>query len=247
MSGFARPLLARVLLALAPLALVMPVPAFAEGEKLLTELPAGKPLTLRPDRAYILYRTPTMKGVLESDTVFMLDIGRTAYPGDNLARVRNSNPYATSATESFYLVEAIPGHYVIAGQSHKAFRNTETCMCMGTVGFEARAGVITDLGYILTDRIDTVSPVPEFHDLSGRGAQINGFGAMLVSTVRPPTPAMPVPAALSSLPREPADLRAVDKFPNRFAIMVNRMAPIPGILDYDEDRVIDLKRDRPKP
>lgn len=233
--------------ACALLALAIPVQAAAEGEKLLIEMPAGQPLTLRPDRAYILYRTPTIKGALESDTVFMLDIERTMYPGDNLARVRNSNPYATSASESFYLVEAIPGHYVIAGQSHKAFRNTETCMCMGTVSFDAHAGVITDLGYILTDRIDKQSPVPEFRDVSGRGAQINGFGAMLVSTVRPPTAAMPVPAPLASLPRELADLRAVDKFPNRFAIMVNRMTPIPGILDYDGDRVIDLKRDRTKP
>lgn len=159
----------------------------------------------------------------------------------NLARTHGGNRFAQGVDEDAYLVEVTPGSYVIAGIADKADPTTLTCMCMGTVRFEAKAGVITDLGHFVTDRVDQPSTLPDLRAVSGRGSRINGLMRLVVATIRPDAATASVPAALQSMPRVPADFRAVGRFPNRFAYSVNRMAPIPGILEYDEDRVIDVK------
>ena len=287
-------LLAPLLLALALLA---PMRAGAENPDWI-EIKNGAPLTLKPDRAYILYRTVKMDGVIGADLVFMRDpesdeqaAYRSAWqaafakakakrdrerasalaanasgkgskvtvppvltPRDflfrydgppNLMRVHSGNQYLETPGENVYLIEARPGSYLVAGQAFKLFVNTQTCMCMGTVRFPARAGMITDLGHVLIDDVASVSPLPELAPFTGRGARINGAILLMVSTVRPYAEGDSVPELLRALPRVPAELRAVGKFPNRFAASVNRMAPIPGVLAYDEDRVIDLKAGRP--
>ena len=254
----------------------------------------GAPVTIRPDRAYILYRTVRTGEVPPGmEVIFLRDPGQsevdaywaaraTAYEAakakrererraalkkredgvagvtvpppfseadftfrydgaPNLMRVNNGNQFFKDETESVYLIEVRPSTYVIAGAAHKIFINTLTCMCMGTVRFEAKPGVVTDLGTIIIDDVAKVSTFPELVSLTGRGARINGMIALMVLAVRPYAEGMTVPAPLQALARVPADFRAVGKFPNTFAASVNRMAPMPGVLAYDEDRVIDVK------
>jgi hypothetical protein len=63
-----------------------------------------------------------------------------------------------------------------------------------------------------------------------------------VLAVRPFADGMFVPLQLSGLARASADYRAVGKFPNYFGGPIDRMVPVPGVLDYDADgNVIDLK------
>lgn len=277
--------------------LMMSAPATAGPNPDWIILKDGAPVTLRPDRAYILYRTVRLPHVpggmevvflrepVESEVAGYQAARQTAYvaaqtkrereraraiedrktrPGTsippafsegeftfryqappNLMRVNNGHRYQKSDVESVYLVEAKPASYVIAGTSDKMLLNVVTCMCMGTVRFEAKPGVITDLGTILIDDVAKVSTIPEFAPpVTGRGARVNGILVLMVQTVRPYAEGATIPAALTNLPHKPADFRAVGKFPNRFATAVNRMAPIPGILAYDEDRVIDVKGDR---
>lgn len=282
----------RILLILAA-TLLAPVPALAGPDADWVILKDGAPVTIRPDRAYILYRTSRIDGIVPGmDVVFLRDPTDSevdayqaaraealkaarakrereraraiedrksdptrAIPPEyseseftfryqdavNLRRVNNGNQYQKSDTEGVYLVEVKPASYVIAGTAHKMFINVETCNCMGTVRFEAKPGVITDLGTILTDDVAKVSPIPELAPFTGRGARINGVLLLMVQTVRPYAEGNTIPATLKGLPRELAELHAVGKFPNRYATSVNRMAPIPGVLEYDEDRVIDAR------
>lgn len=225
------------------LALLLPSIATAGPNPDFVEIKGGAPVNIRSDRAYILFRSVKARGALVADPVFLRE---PSAPGvfdgsPNLARTHGGNRYVQGADEDTYLVEVKPGRYVIAGLSDKALSDTETCMCMGTVRFEARAGVITDLGHLLTDRVDQLSTIPELRAVTGRGGRINGLLFLLVASIRPDGQTASVPAPLQGLPRVPADFRAVGKFPNQFAQTVNRMAPIPGVLAYDEDRVIDLK------
>lgn len=209
----------------------------------------GEPVSILPDRAYILFRVPQVKGVFVSETVFLREFDRT--PGvrsPNLTSVRPGRFYAETATDRYYLIEAEPSSYVIAGQAYTATHYVATCFCMGSMRFVAKAGVVTDLGYILSDDPSRASPFPELRDLTGRGDRIDdGTNAIFVAAIRPAAVDTPVPEGLRSLPREPARFRAVGKFRNTFAHLINRLAPLEGILAYDEDRVIDLQAAPPTP
>ncbi len=39
----------------------------------------------------------------------------------------------------------------------------------------------------------------------------------------------------------PAELRAAGRFPNYYGLQIDRMTPIPGVLAYERDRIIDVK------
>ena len=207
------------------------------------QIRAGEPATIRSDRAYILFRVPKAKGVFISEPVFLREFDPATGPrGQNLNSVRPSRVYAETETDKYYLTETEPASYVFAGQAYTATHYVATCFCMGSVRFVAKAGVITDLGYILSDDPSRASPFPELRDLAGRGDRIDdGTNAIFVAAIRPATADTPVPDALRSLPREPARFRAVGKFSNSFAHLINRLAPLAGVLAYDEDRVIDVQ------
>ncbi len=224
-------------------ALLFPAAALAQTQAVeFTQIRAGQPVSIRPDRAYIFYRVPKMKGAHLSETIFLREFDRATGPrGYNLTSGRLGQFYAETATERFYLIEAEPASYVIAGQGYGT-HYAATCYCMGTVRFVAKAGVLTDLGYLLSDDPSNLSPFPELRAVSGRGQRIDdGTNSIYVGAIRPVTADAPVPAALRGLPREPAQFRAVGKFRNSFAFLINRLAPLDGVLAYDEDRVIDLQ------
>lgn len=227
------------------IALLLPLPALAarDPDAGFTQIRAGTPFSMRADRAYILFRVPKAKGVLLSDTVFLREIDPTvANMMPNLVSARVDWWFAETEAERFYLIEAVPGSYVIAGQAMKGVRYVATCFCMGTLRFEAKLGAIADLGYILSDDPSGETPFPELRELSGRGDRIDdGTNTIFVAAIRPVTENTPVPEVLRKLPRAPANFRAVGKFTNSFARLIYRMAPLDGVLAYDEDRVIDLR------
>lgn len=224
------------------LALLLPSAAIAGSNPDFVEIKGGVPVVLKPDRAYIYFRTVKGHGILDADPVFLRDLVGDEFLGPpNLSRTHGGNRYTVGEGEDSYLIEVKPGNYVIVGLTDKSANTAITCLCMGTVRFEAKAGVITDLGHLATDRVDQRSTIPELRDVTGRGGRVNGLLFLLVATIRPDAETASVPATLRNLPRVPADFRAFGKFVNRIAETVNRMAPIPGVLAYDEDRVIDVK------
>jgi hypothetical protein len=116
------------------------------------------------------------------------------------------------AGKLWYLIGVPAGEYSLYGSvGYLAGGYIGDCMCMGTVKFEARPGVVTYLGEPI---------LPE---------------------VKLPDPTAVLPAKFALLPVQPAEYRAGGKFPNFFGIMIERVPEIPGVLRYERDRIIDVR------
>ncbi|GAA0329449.1 hypothetical protein GCM10009087_44570 [Sphingomonas oligophenolica] len=140
-----------------------------------------------------------------------------------------------------YLLELSPGDYIFYGSSAATLSSSasvlDTCNCLGTVGFHAEAGVITDLGTFLFDGVSRKSAIPELAAETGLG---ESYGNDVIgAAIRPATKDAIVPSAVTSLARKPAAYYAVGTFVEPGTDNINRLAPIPGILHYSNGRVVD--------
>lgn len=105
-----------------------------------------------------------------------------------------------------------------------------TCLCMGSVSFEARAGEIVDMGTLLVK-------APATEELASPHAEgIRPLNFQLM----PAAADMAVDARLKDATIRPAAYRPVGKLPNYYGIEVGRITEMPGIIGYDRDRIIDL-------
>lgn len=158
----------------------------------------------------------------------------------NVHFVDSGRPFLRGPSESVYLVEAVPGDYVLYGLRYgNGTGALNVCMCLGTVGFRAEAGLITDLGYFLSDRVNEPSALPELRAESGLGPSSYGMFILWGATVRPVRPDSSMPDTLRPLAVRPAAYRAVGRYVEPRAMAINRLAPVPGILDYRDGRVVD--------
>jgi hypothetical protein len=155
----------------------------------------------------------------------------------NLVSMDSGRAFVRGQPETIYLLEVMPGDYVFYGLNWGA--GIHVCMCLGTVGFAAAPGIVTDMGYLLADRVDRVSAIPELRAESGFGPGANAELAYTGATVRLPRSDTSVPEMLRSFEIRPAAYRAVGRFVEPHALSINRLAPVPGILDYDGGHVLD--------
>ena len=137
--------------------------------------------------------------------------------------------YARQDEEFGYLHELEPGTYRYYGPV-AAVQNGSyagTCYCMGSVRFEVQPGKIANLGDFLT--LGWATPEQ---------------GRLSALEWNRETPAQEtdyaLPARLAAFPNAVAEWRAAGKIDNFYGVMVGRMPPVPGILAYQRDRVIDL-------
>ena len=261
------------------------------------EIKAGTQFTIRPDRAYLLFRTnsketrvfvgtspvflriPTAEEMQAYDAAKQKAFARAepdlkrrreellaqkavvertgrkftkaippppsvenfdfVYDGTrNIYSLRLGAAFQKSDDGRVMLIEALPGSYVLYGWGHADM--LLTCLCLGTVSFTADAGRITDLGTLLMAPTAEPSPIPELKAVTGLGLSMNGHAATLASAIRPATDSTPIPPAIADKPIVRADYRAVGKFVSPFALSINRLVPIPGILGYDRGTVLDL-------
>jgi hypothetical protein len=151
-------------------------------------------------------------------------------------------PYTTIGGQPVFVLAVPPGRYALlglAGVNHSS-GPLLTCLCMGTVTFEAQAGRLTDLGMLLAARDTMPTTIPELASLV-RGYNSEIVPPPSVAGLRLPAASAPLPPDLMALGPVPADYSAMDKVPNLLGGSVERLAPVPGVLAYDRDRVIDLK------
>ncbi|MFM5886235.1 MAG: hypothetical protein ACKOQ3_13085, partial [Novosphingobium sp.] len=150
--------------------------------------------------------------------------------------------FAKSETQFTYLTAVKPGTYIYYGPMYYApnLAPAGQCYCMGTVRFEVKGGVITDLG-------NALAALPQLTPPYSVGTQ-----AMLAQNEErkakgkdplwtPPALAYGVPASLKALPAVQAELHASGKLNNHFGLPIDRMPPIPGVLGYRRDTVLDLR------
>ncbi|MDZ3831364.1 MAG: hypothetical protein U0S50_06055 [Sphingopyxis sp.] len=140
-----------------------------------------------------------------------------------------------------YLVEVKPGRYAYYGPLFflPNVGMQGACYCMGTVSFEVKAGSITDTGnfFLAGPGVDPAFPPPP--------AKLEGSEAGLYRPVAGSEQwgavTYGLPESLRSFPNEQADFRAYGKLDNFYRAIVGRMPPVPGVLAYDRDKIIDLK------
>lgn len=132
-----------------------------------------------------------------------------------------------------YLHAVEPGEYTYYGPvfyAGNAFMGS--CYCMGSVKFEVKAGEITSIGDMMLERWagdDAMRQANAFWDEEGG---------------RIPEPIdYSVPASLGALPVVNADFRAAGKRNNHFRATVRRLPPMPGVMRYERDTVIDVKEE----
>jgi hypothetical protein len=161
----------------------------------------------------------------------------------NLQAVDFGDAFVKSEGENTYLVEATPGDYVLYGLTPSmGLPRLVVCFCLGTVGFTARAGEVTDMGYLYADYAFKKSTVSYLAAETGYGPSSDVGGWVLTAgTIRPVRPDSSRPSAIQPGAIVAADYRAVGKYFTPDAAGINRLVPVPGILDYRGGDVIDVK------
>ena len=161
----------------------------------------------------------------------------------NRQNVDGGRAYIKTKPANTFLVEAVPGSYVLYGAGWQAA--TSTCLCLGTVGFVAEPGVITNLGEIIIAYAHEKSDRPELAGETGLGPSVNlGHHLLFAVALKPAQNATDAPAALPKDKIKSANFHAVGKYVTSTSFSINRLAPIPGILAYENGKVIDVKTGR---
>ena len=153
---------------------------------------------------------------------------------DNFVSMSRGRTFEETGGRYVYLRVVDPGTYILYGPVIIGANGAAVgvCMCMGSVRFEARAGQIVDIGEILFEGPGNGGPAAGRFGPDGHRLQS--------PVVIPPRPDAERPARLANLAFAPAELHAADRMPNYFGVLIDRLAPIPGVLGYERDRVIDL-------
>lgn len=143
-----------------------------------------------------------------------------------------------------YLTEVKPGTYLYYGpiMLQPGAATVGQCFCMGSVRFEVKPGAITDIGNFLSV-VPTDPPYDfatfEMHRKAQEKAAKTG-GTTAPATL-PPAAFGELPASLKGWPTVSADFRASGKVINYYLLPLTRIPPIPGIIAYRRDTVIDVK------
>ncbi|KQN26518.1 hypothetical protein ASE86_10495 [Sphingomonas sp. Leaf33] len=134
---------------------------------------------------------------------------------------------------STYLHEVTPGTYRVYGfLGLMGNAMMGSCFCMGSVQFDAKPGVITDMGVV-----GKTEPVKAPSGDSSYPTPLSGEGLFVAAG-----PDMPIDPRLASQTVVRANFRPAGKLPNYFGLTITRIPEIPGVLRYDRDRIVDLTR-----
>ncbi|MEP2734992.1 MAG: hypothetical protein ABJP34_01745 [Erythrobacter sp.] len=246
---------------------ISPSAAAKKAETGFTQIRKEAPVTIKADKAYLLMRAPKLKSsvfVLRVPTEQELADYQTAKRAEYDRKKRDepfeafvfewegaSNLYELRPTKHYsrpvkdmrvVLAEAPPGDYIVYGIGYNGILSQ--CHCMGTVGFTAKAGQVTDLGTSLITPAWEPSPYPELTQEAdlGRVARID-FG-LFAATIRPANADDTKPALLATLPSQPAQYRAIGPWVDTRRIFANRLGAVPGVLEYREGIAFDPKGEK---
>lgn len=150
---------------------------------------------------------------------------------DNFVSVERGPQFTRVGDDVTYLIAVPPGSYVFYGAITRVPNGTSAgfCLCMGSVRFAAQAGQIVDLGEVR---------YPEDAALNARASQ-PGAPRVPTAQIVAYAPPMARPDRLAGLPVAAVELRAADRMPNYFGILIDRHPAVPGVLRYERGRVID--------
>jgi hypothetical protein len=149
-----------------------------------------------------------------------------------------------------YLTAVKPGTYIYYGPLYYApgLAPAGMCYCMGTVRFEVKAGIVTDLGNFLAAAPKPAPPYDvnaQFWMKENEERAAKGKPPIFA----PQELAFGLPDSLKTWPSAQAEFHASGKLNNYFGITITRMPPVPGVLDYRRDTIVDARtgKDVPSP
>lgn len=233
-------------------------PALAADETGFTQFRREEAVTIRPDKAYVLFRVPVAQ-----NTVFLLRVPtsaeiaaydaakRTAYAekereesieefvfdwvdgAPNFYGVWGGREYARPEKDyRVYLAEVPAGEYVVYGLGARNF--IVQCNCLGSVSFAAAAGEVTDLGTLLISPAAVPSPFPELAAETNLGRVARMDYSLFAFGIREAAGGDFVPAQIQEARIVPASYRAEGPWLDLRRLLVNRLAEMPGVLEYRE-------------
>lgn len=255
--------------------MTLSVPAIAAGNgQTFRAIVSGEQVNLRPDKAYLLVRSladekgrsglplllrvPTKQenqqfhdaklaewrkkgakaGPFESYPFALRGLGNLYIPDIK-------KPLERDATVNAYLFETEPGDYVVYGVGNKY--SLMMCLCLGSVGFSAKPGHVTDVGTFLFGRASQPSPHTELAEVTNLGLAFDMDFPLISVALRPHRSIDLVPSAVQQMTRVDAKLYAVGPYYEASTRGVNRLAPIPGVLGYQRGAPVDVASGKPAP
>lgn len=143
---------------------------------------------------------------------------------------------------STYLQRVWPGRYVVYGSVmvNPNGGSIGMCVCMGTIAFDAKPGVITDVGSVNATMADPLISPGMLSKAEPADAENLRSGEMTMMRWTLPNASLPVDARLGAYKVVPASFRPAGPVPNYYGVQVDRMTAIPGVLGYDRDKIVDL-------
>jgi hypothetical protein len=219
--------------------------ALAQTTQEMTEIRNQAAIDIRPDRTYFLFRNdapfgPALLRIPTDNEMHLYDTFQDSTKNiRNLQIIDMGKPYQKFGRTKIFLIEALPGDYVLYGFGWRKL--LYTCLCLGTVSFSGQAGEIVDLGTLLVAEAFKPSDIPELASVTNMGPSMNGFTGTLAAAIRPAIASIHLPSQLADKAIVPAKFRATGKFIAEHPLSINRLVPIPGILGYDRGVVLDLQ------
>lgn len=162
----------------------------------------------------------------------------TAIEMENLIGMGPFNRFSKANDTSTYLTQVRPGRYAFYGSIIIANGVAGTCMCMGTFEFEVKPGQIVNAGAVVLNWLE------ERQRAKAEKREVPHTDMDLPETLntlgwKPAVAGAPVDPRLAAYTIIPAELHASRRFPNYFGVQVDRITPIPGVIAYDRDKIVD--------
>lgn len=169
-----------------------------------------------------------------------LNLAFAAIEQENMVTIGPFNRFAKGEGGSTFVHMVPPGRYVFYGPINIAAPIVGTCLCMGSIEFEVKPGQIVNAGIVkgnwIAERAKAKAegkPVP--------ASEMDLPEGMNSISWEVPVAGAAIDPRLSAYRIVAADLRAAGRVPNYFGVNIDRMTPIPGVLDYDRDKILDMK------
>lgn len=163
---------------------------------------------------------------------------------ENMVSIGPFNRFAKEKGRSVFLHMVPPGRYAFYGPIIIAAAAGGTCLCMGSIQFEVKPGQIVNTGTMVgTWMAERAKAKAEGRPVPPMTTEFPG--KLTTTSWQPPVAGDRIDPRLAAFTIVPADLRASGRVPNYFGLQIDRLTPIPGVLDYDRDKIIDVKAQQP--
>jgi hypothetical protein len=157
---------------------------------------------------------------------------------ENLVTIGPFNRFSKRDDRSTFLHSVQPGRYVYYANVDIANPAFGVCMCMGSFAFDVEPGQIVNIGMMMVNFFEMRQkakaegkPMPKDDGDYPEGVNVLSWEV--------PKEGATIDPRLANYRITPAKLQASGRYPNYLGLQIDRMSAIPGILEYDRDKIVD--------